>query len=107
MLRPSFPSGVSSTSLSMARSFAVIAALLPAASAQFAPKQSRLRNPGPSYPDRQFAVGQEPRAVTCADLDGDGALDLVAVSSQADTISVLRNRGARGFTPEVEYAVGN
>lgn len=45
----------------------------------------------------EVPVGAGPVAVAAADLDGDGALDLVTANSGDDTVSVLLNRGAAGF----------
>lgn len=53
-----------------------------------------------------YAVGSRPRAVVAADVDGDGAVDLVAANSLSDTISVLENQGAGAFAPQLTAAVG-
>jgi hypothetical protein len=51
-------------------------------------------------------VGNAPRNVAVADLDGDGKADLVAVNSIDNTISVLLSNGDGTFRPAVTYAVG-
>ena len=40
-----------------------------------------------------YAVGTYPQSVTTADVDGDGAVDLVAANLGSNTLSVLRNKG--------------
>lgn len=53
-----------------------------------------------------YPVGDRPRGVVAADLDGDGDLDIATAGSQADTVSVLRNTGEGRFAPAVAYPTG-
>ena len=48
-----------------------------------------------------------PRAVLTADLNGDGRLDLLAVNSVANTISVLLGNGDGTFAAAVDYPAGS
>ena len=45
---------------------------------------------------RSYQVGKMPEAITIADLDGDGKLDIVASNMGAFSVSVLRNTSAPG-----------
>src|SRR5262249_15123233 len=45
----------------------------------------------------ELAAGSRPRALAVADLDRDGALDIVAANSGSNTVSVWRGRGGGGF----------
>ncbi len=49
------------------------------------------------------AAGEGPFAVAAADLDGDGAVDLVVSNYGAHSVSVLRGRGDGTFAAPVEY----
>jgi FG-GAP-like repeat/FG-GAP repeat len=49
-------------------------------------------------PKVEYAVGAAPSAVVAADFDGDGKLDLATANYGADSISILKNNGAGGFT---------
>ncbi len=53
-----------------------------------------------------YAVGSRPHSVTAADVDGDGAVDLVTANYSSNTVSVLRNLGDGTFAAQVTYAVG-
>ncbi len=46
-------------------------------------------------------------SMAAADLDGDGAADLVVANDERDTVSVLLNQGAGAFSPAVDYAAGD
>ena len=62
--------------------------------------------------DRRFAeagqvpAGGSPSCVTSADLDGDGAPDLISTLQDSNSVSVLRNLGNGTFAPPVTYPVG-
>lgn len=60
------------------------------------------------FGDQRFwGVGFAPNSVAAGDLDGDGRLDLLAVSSQLsqDTATVVLNDGNRHFVARRDYAV--
>lgn len=56
--------------------------------------------PGPAP-----GVGDAPRSIAVADLNGDGIQDLVTGNRFADTVSVLLGNGAGGFSPAVATSV--
>lgn len=47
-----------------------------------------------------------PRSVFCADLNGDGDLDLSVANSTCNSVSILMNKGDGTFESSVEYGVG-
>lgn len=51
------------------------------------------------------AVGEDPRLVVSADLDGDNDNDLIVTNRTSNDISVLFNNGNATFAPTVTYAV--
>ena len=59
-----------------------------------------------------LAVGNDPRAVSIGDVDGDGKLDIVVANSRAGTVSVLRNIATAGaltaasFAARVDFTTG-
>lgn len=56
-----------------------------------------------------LTTGKGPYGVTCADVDGDGRIDLICSNSTDNTVSVLKNVGTAGsllFSPKVDYTVG-
>ncbi|MGB8657061.1 MAG: VCBS repeat-containing protein [Candidatus Zixiibacteriota bacterium] len=60
----------------------------------------------PFAPAINYSVGGHPQSVFCADLDGDGDLDL-AVADYSDTsVSILKNNGDGTFQTPVNYVVG-
>ena len=58
--------------------------------------------PGPS-----FVVGEGPRAVAVADLNGDGQPDVVTANSSDDNISVLLGNGDGTFQGDQRFDVGD
>jgi hypothetical protein len=52
-----------------------------------------------------YLVGGSPKAVTIADLNGDGLADM-AVATSANTVSVLLQTSAGSFASAVDYATG-
>lgn len=57
-----------------------------------------------TFSHADFPAGPEPNAVTMADLDGNGTLDLAIASYWG--VSVLLNNGKGGFKQRVEYGTG-
>ena len=53
-----------------------------------------------------YAAGSTVNGIAVADLDGDGALDIVVSNSTASTISVLRGQGGGSFYPKVAFTTG-
>jgi hypothetical protein len=56
-------------------------------------------------PPVTYAVGGEPQAVTVADLDGNGFVD-IAVATTANTVSILLQTAAGVIAPAVDYTTG-
>src|SRR5262249_16144508 len=54
----------------------------------------------------RFTVGVLPRALTVADFNGDGTLDLAAANNNSNDISVLLGRGDGTFQNQVRYPAG-
>jgi hypothetical protein len=79
----------------------------------FAKSYSRV-NPDsiPFAPAVKYDVGDAPGSVFCADLDGDGYLDLAVANSglrnpsQGNTISILKNNGDGTFQSKHDYPTG-
>ncbi|MDE3057337.1 MAG: VCBS repeat-containing protein [Bacteroidota bacterium] len=61
---------------------------------------------GTFAPKADYATGVTPRAVTAADVDGDGHIDLVVTNGSSNTVSVLKNKGDGTFAAKVDYAAG-
>ncbi len=57
-------------------------------------------------PDSVYPVGDWPRSVFAADLDGDEDLDLATANVGPDNVSVLLNNGDGTFAPDSVYPVG-
>jgi hypothetical protein len=57
-------------------------------------------------PPTHYAVGIEPHAASCADLDSDGNLDLVVTASDDKAILVFLNDGTGSFTPSGPFQTG-
>ena len=53
-----------------------------------------------------YPVGENPEALTVADVDGDGVLDLVAANFADNTVSVLPGNGDGTFGLADDYDVG-
>jgi len=87
---------------------ATVALLIPAVSASAAPPPPGHVGftPGPNSP---VAVGNQPRAIASADLDGDGNLDLVTANAGSDSVTPMSGDGSGGFTggPGVSVVPGD
>jgi len=62
---------------------------------------------GDFAPHSTYAVGESPLSIFAADLDNDGALDLVTANKDSDEVSVLLNNGSGAFSPHAVYPVGD
>ncbi|MCH8046527.1 MAG: VCBS repeat-containing protein, partial [Planctomycetes bacterium] len=62
---------------------------------------------GRLFPRAGFAAGDRPGSVAVADLDGDGALDLVTANAVGDDVSVLLGLGDGTFAAPVRFAAGD
>lgn len=60
----------------------------------------------PFAPAVAYDVGHSPRCVFCADLDGDGDLDLAVANLGSHNVSILKNNGNGTFQPPVNYDTG-
>jgi hypothetical protein len=67
---------------------------------------SDLTGDSPFLPPVTIPVGQGVSDVTLADVDGDGAMDIVVTISAAGEVGVLRNLGQGSFAPIVLYRAG-
>jgi hypothetical protein len=59
------------------------------------------------FPGLRIAVGDFPRSVAVADLDGDTVPDLVTANIFTDTVSVLLGNGDGSFQAAAAYAAGD
>ena len=60
----------------------------------------------PFAPAVNYPTGTQPYSVFCADLDGDGDLDLAVTNEGADNVSVFKNYGDGTFQPKLDYSAG-
>jgi hypothetical protein len=61
----------------------------------------------PFAPAANYSAGEYPRSIFCADLDGDGDLDLAVANLGSTNVSILKNNGDGTFQPKVDYAAGS
>ncbi len=62
---------------------------------------------GTFQPEQRFAVGDRPRSVAVADLNANGAPDLVTANENSDDVSVLLGNGDGTFEAAQSFAVGD
>jgi FG-GAP-like repeat/PASTA domain len=65
------------------------------------------RAPSFAYPASGYPTGRDPRSVAIGDLNGDGKPDLVTANDEANTVSVLLNRGDASFRAKRDYPTGH
>jgi hypothetical protein len=53
-----------------------------------------------------YEVGENPKSVVAADVNGDGKPDLICANEGSDTLTVLTNNGSGGFGSNATYNVG-
>ncbi|WP_160603948.1 FG-GAP repeat domain-containing protein [Pontixanthobacter aquaemixtae] len=53
-----------------------------------------------------FAVGERPRAITTADFNGDGRIDIAVANADSDSVSILLQQEDGAFS-RVDYPAGN
>jgi hypothetical protein len=58
-------------------------------------------------PAVNYPAGNGPQSVFCADLDGDGDLDLAVANYSSDNVSIFKNNGNGTFYLDSNYAVGD
>jgi hypothetical protein len=61
----------------------------------------------PFAPAVNYATGDGPSSVFCADLDGDSDPDLAVVNDFSNNVSILKNNGDGTFQNKVDYGVGD
>jgi hypothetical protein len=62
---------------------------------------------GTFRPKVDYVVGYDPFAITAADLNGDGSMDMATANYVSGTASVLLNKGDGTFRPATSYAAGH
>ena len=60
-----------------------------------------------TYPGRTFLTGDDPVAMSVADLNGDGRLDVVTANGSSSDISVHLTSGNGTFLPDQRYTAGD
>jgi hypothetical protein len=60
----------------------------------------------PFTPAVNYGAGLGPASVFCADLDGDGDVDLAVANDSSSNVSILFNSGYGAFSTAVNYIVG-
>jgi VCBS repeat protein/PASTA domain-containing protein/FG-GAP repeat protein len=65
------------------------------------------RAPSFAYPASGYPTGRDPRSVAIGDLNGDRKPDLVTANDEANTVSVLLNRGDASFRAKRDYPTGH
>lgn len=66
-----------------------------------------IQNPDGTFASRDiYPTGAEPRALSLADFDGDGDIDIVSANNTEFSIRVFRNRGDGKFDPAQTLTVG-
>jgi hypothetical protein len=58
-------------------------------------------------PPSNYGVGSNPLSVFCADLDGDGDLDMAVANLESQNVSILKNNGDGTFAAAENYSVAN
>jgi len=61
---------------------------------------------GTFRPKADYVVGYQPSAITAADFNGDGSMDLATADYIGGTASVLLNKGDGTFRPAASYVAG-
>src|SRR5213595_2360775 len=64
--------------------------------------------PAPSFafPPHAYPTGRDPWSAAIGDLNGDGKSDLATANQEADTISMLLNKGNASFRSKRDYRTG-
>jgi hypothetical protein len=54
-----------------------------------------------------YAAGDSPKSVFCADLNGDGNIDLAVANTSSNNVSILMNNNDGGFDSPINYDAGS